>query len=107
MVGFFVTHWLLLASLGHAKMAFESSIDTKALEAFGVNAGFLSQMPNALKKMNKEEEWKKLVKRFDVNYQFIPIIKNMLIEASVPQEFLFLAMAESKFSSRAYSRKKR
>lgn len=50
MVGFFVTHWLLLASLGHAKMAFESNIDTKALEAFGVNAGFLSQMPNALKK---------------------------------------------------------
>ncbi len=47
---FFVTHWLLLASLGHAKMAFESNIDTKALEAFGVNAGFLSQMPNALKK---------------------------------------------------------
>ncbi|NHA48429.1 lytic transglycosylase domain-containing protein [Helicobacter pylori] len=103
---FFVTHWLLLASLGHAKMAFESNIDTKALEAFGVNAGFLSQMPNALKKMNEEEEWKRLVKRFDVNYQFIPIIKNMLIEASVPQEFLFLAMAESKFSSRAYSRKK-
>ncbi|GAA8650660.1 lytic transglycosylase domain-containing protein [Helicobacter pylori] len=103
---FLMTHWLLLASLSHAKIAFESNIDTKALEAFGVNAGFLSQMPNALKKMNKEEEWKKLVKRFDVNYQFIPIIKNMLIEASVPQEFLFLAMAESKFSSRAYSRKK-
>ncbi|MDU9799566.1 lytic transglycosylase, partial [Helicobacter pylori] len=68
---FFVT--LLLASLGHAKMAFESNIDTKALEAFGVNASFLSQMPNALKKMNEEEEWKRLVKRFDVNYQFIPI----------------------------------
>ncbi len=101
---FFVT--LLLVSLSHAKMAFESNIDTKALEAFGVNAGFLSQMPSALKKMNEEEEWKRLVKRFDVNYQFIPIIKNMLIEASVPQEFLFLAMAESKFSSRAYSRKK-
>ncbi len=103
---FLMTHWFLLASLGHAKMAFESNIDTKALEAFGVNAGFLSQMPNALKKMNKEEEWKKLVKRFDVNYQFIPIIKNMLREASVPQEFLFLAMAESHFSTRAYSRKK-
>ncbi|WRG45557.1 transglycosylase SLT domain-containing protein [Helicobacter pylori] len=103
---FLMTHWLLLASLSHAKIAFESNIDTKALEAFGVNAGFLSQMPNALKKMNEEEEWKRLVKRFDVNYQFIPIIKNMLIEASVPQEFLFLAMAESKFSSRAYSRKK-
>ncbi|NGP16225.1 lytic transglycosylase, partial [Helicobacter pylori] len=28
---FFVAHWLLLASLSHAKMAFESNIDTKAL----------------------------------------------------------------------------
>lgn len=45
---FFVT--LLLASLAHAKMAFESNIDTKALEAFGVNASFLSQMPGVLKK---------------------------------------------------------
>lgn len=43
MVGFFVT--LLLASLGHAKMAFESNIDTKALEAFGVNAGFYPKCP--------------------------------------------------------------
>ncbi|WP_033758464.1 lytic transglycosylase domain-containing protein [Helicobacter pylori] len=101
---FFVT--LLLASLSHAKMAFEPNIDTKTLEAFGVSASFLSQMPGVLKKMNEEEEWKKLVKKFDVNDQFIPIIKNMLIEASVPQEFLFLAMAESKFSLRAYSRKK-
>lgn len=58
MVGFFVTHWLLLASLGHAKMAFESNIDTKALEAFGVNAGFLSQMPNALKKWIKKKNGK-------------------------------------------------
>ncbi len=60
MVVFLMTHWLLLASLSHAKMAFESNIDTKALEAFGVNAGFLSQMPGVLKKVNKEEEWKKV-----------------------------------------------
>ncbi len=105
MVGFFVT--LLLASLSHAKMAFESNIDTKALEAFGVSASFLSQMPGVLKKVDKEEEWKKLVKRFDVNYQFIPIIKNMLIEASVPQEFLFLAILSLNFHQGLIAGKKR
>ncbi|WP_104748332.1 lytic transglycosylase domain-containing protein [Helicobacter cetorum] len=97
---------LALMPIAHAKLAFESPIDTKVLEAFGVNASFLAQMPTALKNVNEEEEWQKLVKRFDSNYQFIPIIKSMLREANVPQEFLFLAMAESRFSTRAYSKKK-
>nr|WP_104760597.1 lytic transglycosylase domain-containing protein [Helicobacter cetorum] len=95
-----------LISTSYAEVAFESSINTKILETFGVNASFLAQMPNALKNVNEEEEWQKLVHRFDSNYQFIPIIKSMLREANVPQEFLFLAMAESRFSTRAYSKKK-
>lgn len=39
-------------------------------------------------------------------YLFIPAIKNILAEYGVPAEFLFLAMAESNFSTRAYSRKR-
>nr|WP_104712146.1 lytic transglycosylase domain-containing protein [Helicobacter cetorum] len=97
---------LALISTSYAEVAFESGINTKILETFGVNASFLAQMPNALKNVNEEEEWQKLVHRFDSNYQFIPIIKSMLREANVPQEFLFLAMAESRFSTRAYSKKK-
>ncbi|AFI05759.1 lytic transglycosylase domain-containing protein [Helicobacter cetorum] len=101
-----VASMLVFITLGHSKIAFESGIDTKTLEAFGVNASFLSQMPNALKNMDEEQEWQKLVQKFDANYRFIPIIKSMLREANVPQEFLFLAMAESRFSTRAYSHKK-
>ena len=39
-------------------------------------------------------------------YLFIPAIKNILTKNEIPQEFLYLAMAESNFSTRAYSRKR-
>ena len=39
-------------------------------------------------------------------YLFIPAIKNILAKNDIPQEFLYLAMAESNFSTKAYSRKR-
>lgn len=39
-------------------------------------------------------------------YIFIPAIKNMLAKYDVPQEFLYLAMAESNFKTHAYSKKR-
>ena len=39
-------------------------------------------------------------------YLFIPAIKNILTKYDIPQEFLYLAMAESNFSTRAYSKKR-
>ena len=39
-------------------------------------------------------------------YLFIPAIKNILSKYNVPQEFLYLAMAESNFSTKAYSNKR-
>jgi len=42
----------------------------------------------------------------DKAYLFIPAIKNILTAHNIPAEFLFLAMAESNFSTRAYSRKR-
>lgn len=39
-------------------------------------------------------------------YLFIPAIKNTLSRYNVPQEFLYLAMAESNFKTRAYSSKR-
>ncbi len=39
-------------------------------------------------------------------YVFIPAIKNILNQYKVPPEFLFLAMAESNFSNKAYSNKR-
>ena len=42
----------------------------------------------------------------DSAYLFIPAIKNTLTKYNVPQEFLYLAMAESNFRSHAYSNKR-
>ena len=39
-------------------------------------------------------------------YLFIPAIKNILSKYDVPQEFLYLAMAESNFQTKAYSKKR-
>jgi len=39
-------------------------------------------------------------------YLFIPAIKNILSKYDVPQEFLYLAMAESNFRTKAYSNKR-
>lgn len=38
--------------------------------------------------------------------QFVPILKNMISEAGIPDAFLYLAMAESGFSVKAYSKAK-
>lgn len=50
--------------------------------------------------------WESFLDSFDRGYVYIPILKQMLNDAGIPQEFLYLAMAESEFSPRAYSPKK-
>lgn len=51
-------------------------------------------------------KWQYLSRKFDNGYEFIPILRKMLFDAEIPQEFLFLAMAESEFDARALSVKK-
>ena len=36
-------------------------------------------------------------------YQFVPILRQMIADAGIPDAFLYLAMTESNFSARAYS----
>ncbi|WP_240332112.1 lytic transglycosylase domain-containing protein [Sulfurospirillum tamanense] len=36
-------------------------------------------------------------------YQFVPIVRQMIADAGIPDAFLYLAMTESNFSARAYS----
>jgi len=78
------------------------------LEAFDIEASFLydpvlNKMKNSKVTVYKE---KRFFKAMDDAYLFIPAIKNVLAEYNVPAEFLFLAMAESHFSNRAYSKKR-
>lgn len=78
------------------------------LEAFDIEASFLydpimNEMKNSKKEIDKEQRF---FQAMDDAYLFIPAVKNILAQNGVPPEFLFLAMAESNFSTKAYSVKK-
>lgn len=78
------------------------------LQAFDIPSSFQADID--LFEMHYEEtkgkKWAHFLESFDKGYNYIPILKQMLSDAGVPQEFLYLAMAESEFSPRAYSPKK-
>lgn len=78
------------------------------LESFDIEASFLydpvmNDMRNSNFALAKEQRF---FQAMDEAYIFIPAIKSILAKYSLPPEFLFLAMAESNFSTRAYSNKK-
>ncbi|NOQ29953.1 MAG: transglycosylase SLT domain-containing protein [Helicobacteraceae bacterium] len=78
------------------------------LDAFDIDSSFINDP--VLMKLRKTKTKKYQNKRFfqtmDEAYLFIPMIKNIVAEYDAPQELLFLAMAESNFSTKAYSVKK-
>ena len=78
------------------------------LNSFGVSEEFLASLKTntILHSQSNDKRWARFVQQFDSSYEFIPIIRSMIAQGGIPQEFLFLAMAESGFSSKAYSRKK-
>ncbi len=78
------------------------------LESFDIDASFLydpimNEMKNSKRDIYDEENF---FGAMDEAHLFIPTVKNILAEHGIPPEFLFLAMAESSFSTRAYSVKK-
>ena len=81
--------------------------EVQILESFDIDQSFLYD--TVLNKMRNIQASDHKKKRFfapmEEAYLFIPAIKNILTENGVPAEFLFLAMAESNFSTRAYSKK--
>lgn len=81
---------------------------TSTLNSLGVSTEFLHalQSNTILQSASTDTRWVRFVDQFDSSYEFIPIIRSMIAQSGIPQEFLFLAMAESGFSSRAYSKKR-
>lgn len=61
---------------------------------------------NSTTYQNIERSFDYFTRKYDAGYEFIPTLRSLIIEANVPQEFLFLAMVESEFSLRAYSNKR-
>ncbi|MGP1450120.1 MAG: transglycosylase SLT domain-containing protein [Wolinella sp.] len=100
---------LLLASvlLASFKNSTYNDRDESILEIFGVEPSFiydnnfLDVKNSLLSNIQKDN----LLKRYDEAYEFVPMLKEMIIKAEIPQEFLYLAMAESEFSIRAHSSK--
>lgn len=101
---------LILPFLLSASLTYNSNHnkEVQLLESFDIEVSFLydkvlNKMRNSNVAIYKE---KRFFKAMNDAYLFIPAIKNILAEYDVPAEFLFLAMAESHFSNRAYSKKR-
>ncbi|WP_307983498.1 transglycosylase SLT domain-containing protein [uncultured Helicobacter sp.] len=84
------------------------NFNVSTLHSFGIGVEFLPKLKTStiLYADNTNTRWAYFVNQFDSSYEFIPIIRSMIAQAGIPQEFLFLAMVESGFSARAYSKKK-
>ena len=101
---------ILLPILLSASLNFTSNHtkEIAILESFDIEASFLydpvmNQMKNSNRTIYKDQRF---FQAMDEAYLFIPAIKSILAKHGIPAEFLFLAMAESHFSTRAYSVKK-
>jgi membrane-bound lytic murein transglycosylase D len=73
------------------------------LEPYFVNDKVLLKVQQQYK---REHSTKRFFKAMDDAYVFLPTVKKMITDAGIPPAFLYLAMAESNFSARAYSNKR-
>lgn len=101
---------LFLPILLSANLTYTSNYNKELslLESFDIDSSFLyDPILNKMKARKiSEHKNKHFFKAMDEAYLFIPAIKNILSEYEIPPEFLYLVMAESNFSNRAYSRKR-
>lgn len=82
--------------------------EIKLLRAFDINPSFLGDEHLNIIKEQKRARYKNqyFFKTMNEAYIFIPMVKKIIADSGVPSEILYLAMAESNFSTRAYSKKK-
>jgi membrane-bound lytic murein transglycosylase D len=101
--------FLLLPIILFANLRYESNHNNelKILESFDIEPSFLNDPT-----MNEVRSDKTSISKnqhfftaMNNAYIFIPTIKNILNKNNIPQEFLYLAMAESNFKTKAYSNK--
>ncbi len=101
---------ILLSTSVYAVLNFETNHakEVNLLRSFDINPSFLNDPALNQIKEQKREHYKKqyFFKTMNDAYIFIPLVKKMISDSGVPNEILYLAMAESNFSTRAYSKKK-
>ncbi|WP_297431183.1 lytic transglycosylase domain-containing protein [Sulfurimonas sp.] len=83
-----------------------SNKELSLLSSFDIEPTFLyDPIMNKMKEKTIQRH-KHFFRAMNEAYLFIPAIKNILSKYDVPQEFLYLAMAESNFQTKAYSNKR-
>jgi len=101
---------LLFPLLLLANLTYESNYkkEVTLLESFDIEPSFLYDpiMNDMRNKTISMKKYKHFFQAMSDAYLFIPAIKNTLSKYNIPQEFLYLAMAESNFHTRAYSHKR-
>ena len=95
----------LWANLTHE---FNHNKELIILDSFDIEPSFIyDPVMNDMRKKNSTlSKNKHFFKTMNDAYIFIPAIKSTLSKYDIPQEFLYLAMAESNFQTRAYSKKR-
>ncbi|MFT7004428.1 MAG: membrane-bound lytic murein transglycosylase D [Sulfurimonas sp.] len=108
MIKYFLLLLLPIFLSANLTYVFNHNKEVALLESFDIEASFLyDPIMNEMKSKKSAIQKNKLFFRaMDEAYTFIPAIKRILTEHGVPPEFLYLAMAESNFSTRAYSKKR-
>ncbi|WP_257842537.1 lytic transglycosylase domain-containing protein [Helicobacter sp. 11S02629-2] len=77
------------------------------LNSLSVKSEFLASLKSNDNLINIDtRRWVYLLSQYENGKHIVSTLRKMLSDANVPQEFLFLAMAESEFKSKAYSSKK-
>lgn len=82
--------------------------DIRVLKSFDIDEKFINDPHFRKMKESVLAGYRKdrIFRKYEEAYIFIPILKDMINAAGIPPAFLYLAMAESEFSVRAYSPKK-
>lgn len=106
----FLSLFFILVISSFAALNFDSNHakEVELLSTFNINPSFLNDVK--LKKITEQKRARYKNKYFfntmNDAYIFIPLVKKIIADSKVPSEILYLAMAESNFSTRAYSKKK-
>ncbi len=106
MIKYFIS--LLLPAFLYANLSYDINYEKElnVLKSFDIDASLLyDPIMNNMKQSIISRD-KHFFRAMEDAYLFIPAIKNTLAQYNIPQEFLYLAMAESNFRTKAYSNKR-
>lgn len=102
--------FIFLYSFANASLIYNHNYDKELdiVKSFDIDPAFLNdtQLQKTLKSYKKKYRKKSFIRAMKNSYIFLPTVKNMIAQSKLPREFLYLAMAESNFSARAYSNRR-